>query len=78
MTCHNLPTDRKFISGRFVGRRGDFINVYAALLGQAASQKPVSSDPRMSSCAEEFHLRALPDPCMTLSSHTAPDVRPLP
>src|SRR5262249_1725371 len=27
---------------------------------------------------EEFHLRALPEPCMTLSSHTAPDVRPLP
>src|SRR5579862_7761843 len=33
---------------------------------------------RMSSRAEEFHLRALPEPCMTLSSHTAPDVRPLP
>jgi len=32
----------------------------------------------MSSRAEEFHLRALPEPCMTLSSHTAPDVRPLP
>ena len=26
----------------------------------------------------EFHPRALPEPCMTLSSHTAPDVRPLP
>jgi hypothetical protein len=33
---------------------------------------------RMSSRPEEFHLRALPEPCMTLSSHTAPDVRPLP
>ena len=32
----------------------------------------------MSSRLEEFHLRALPEPCMTLSSHTAPDVRPLP
>jgi fatty-acyl-CoA synthase len=32
----------------------------------------------MSSRPEEFHLRALPEPCMTLSSHTAPDVRPLP
>src|SRR6201993_5136900 len=31
----------------------------------------------MSSRPEEFHLRALPEPCMTLSSHTAPDVRPL-
>ena len=33
---------------------------------------------RLSSRPEEFHLRALPEPCMTLSSHTAPDVRPLP
>src|SRR5215831_3889445 len=32
----------------------------------------------MLSRPEEFHLRALPEPCMTLSSHTAPDVRPLP
>src|SRR5215467_9195055 len=32
----------------------------------------------VSSRPEEFHLRALPEPCMTLSSHTAPDVRPLP
>jgi len=31
----------------------------------------------MSSRPEELHLRALPEPCMTLSSHTAPDVRPL-
>src|SRR5262249_20775779 len=33
---------------------------------------------QVSSRPEEFHLRALPEPCMTLSSHTAPDVRPLP
>ena len=26
---------------------------------------------------EEFHPRALPDPCVNLSIHTAPDVRPL-
>src|SRR5215469_14864395 len=32
---------------------------------------------KMSSRPEELHLRALPEPCMTLSSHTAPDVRPL-
>ena len=32
----------------------------------------------LSSRPEEFHLRALPEPCMTLSSHTAPDVRRLP
>ena len=31
----------------------------------------------LSSRPEEFHLGALPEPCMTLSSHTAPDVRPL-
>jgi hypothetical protein len=36
------------------------------------------SSGRLSSRPEEFHLRALPEPCMTLSSHTAPDVRPLP
>ena len=30
-----------------------------------------------SSCPEEFHLQALPDPYVNLSIHTAPDVRPL-
>ena len=33
---------------------------------------------RLSSRAEEFHLRALPEPYVSLSTHTAPDVRPLP
>jgi hypothetical protein len=33
---------------------------------------------KMSSQPKEFHLRLLPEPCMTLSSHTAPDVQPLP
>src|SRR5215472_13308673 len=37
-----------------------------------------SEPTRLSSRPEEFHLRALPEPCVTLSSHTAPDVRPLP
>src|SRR5215471_3994983 len=38
----------------------------------------IVTEPRDSSSRpEEFHLRALPEPCMTLSSHTAPDVRPL-
>jgi hypothetical protein len=32
----------------------------------------------LSSRPEEFHPRALPEPCMNLSIHTAPDVRPLP
>jgi hypothetical protein len=27
---------------------------------------------------QEFHPRTLPEPCVTLSSRTAPDVRPLP
>jgi len=39
---------------------------------------PPSPDMRMTSRPEESHRRALPEPCMTLSSHTAPDVRPLP
>src|ERR1019366_4365372 len=32
---------------------------------------------RMSSRPEESHPRALPDPCVNLSIHTAPDVQPL-
>ena len=31
-----------------------------------------------SSCPEESHPRALPDPCVNLSIHTAPDARPFP
>src|ERR1017187_7647845 len=31
----------------------------------------------LSSRPEEFHPRALPEPCVNLSIHTAPDVRPL-
>ena len=32
----------------------------------------------LASHAEESHLRVLPEPCVNLSIHTAPDVRPLP
>jgi hypothetical protein len=32
----------------------------------------------LASRPEEFHLRALPEPYVNLSIHTAPDVRPLP
>jgi hypothetical protein len=32
----------------------------------------------LSSRPEEFHPQALPEPCMNLSIHTAPDVLPLP
>src|SRR5215472_13766117 len=44
-------------------------------LSGGAAARPILLS--MSSRPEEFHLRALPEPCMTLSSHTAPDVRPL-
>jgi hypothetical protein len=33
---------------------------------------------RLTSRPEDFHLRALPEPYVNLSIHTAPDVRPLP
>jgi hypothetical protein len=32
----------------------------------------------LTSRPEDFHLRALPEPYVNLSIHTAPDVRPLP
>jgi hypothetical protein len=38
----------------------------------AELQVELTSRPR------EFHPRALPEPYVTLSSHTAPDVRPVP
>jgi hypothetical protein len=45
------------------------------LTGHAADM-PKST--RMSSRPEESHPRALPKPCVNLSIHTAPDVRPFP
>src|ERR1017187_1750638 len=38
---------------------------------------PATVCPLMSSRPEESHPRALPDPCVNLSIHTAPDVQPL-
>jgi hypothetical protein len=38
----------------------------------------VSVCDKWASRLEEFHPQALPEPCVTLSSHTAHDVRPLP
>ena len=35
-------------------------------------------DRDLASRPREFHRRALPEPCVNLSIHTAPDVRPLP
>jgi hypothetical protein len=56
-----------------------------ALLPRSREQSVTSENgvtftaPRMmSSRPRDFHPRALPEPCMTLSSHTAPDVQPLP
>ena len=47
--------------------------------GDAPLQTLVGHPPlALTSCAEEFHLRALPKPCMNLSTYTAPDVRPFP
>ncbi len=47
-------------------------------LGSCSRRSDATETARLSSRPEDFHLQALPEPCMTLSSHTAPDVRPLP
>jgi len=39
---------------------------------------PFKARCRLSSGPEDFHLRALPEPYVNLSIHTAPIVRPLP
>ena len=38
----------------------------------------IGAFPGLTSRPEEFHLRALPEPYVNLSIHTAPDVRPFP
>ena len=48
------------------------------LLRQGGRSRPSARAPPLASRPEELHLRALPEPCVTLSSHTAPDVQPLP
>jgi len=50
------------------------LGVLRTWMGERPSRRPA----RMSSRAEELHLRALPKPYVNLSIHTAPDVRPLP
>jgi hypothetical protein len=47
-------------------------------LGTTRRVADVPLPPRLSSRPEDFHLRALPEPYVNLSIHTAPDVRPLP
>src|SRR5262249_7940314 len=48
------------------------------LLDYSRPTRLVPGTSKMTSRPKDFHLRALPDPCMNLSIHTAPDVRPLP
>jgi alcohol dehydrogenase-like protein len=49
----------------------DFVTAAAFPVAYGTSHFALASRP------EEFHLRALLEPCVTLSSHTAPDVQPL-
>jgi hypothetical protein len=46
--------------------------------GSNASEADQSAATFLSSRPGDFHPQALPKPCMNLSIHTAPDVRPLP
>ena len=43
-----------------------------------AGRSRLGYETKMTSRPGEFHPQALPEPYVTLSSHTAPDVRPLP
>ena len=54
------------------------VGTASAELPRADVHRASPQPPQSSSRPKEFHLRALPEPCVTLSSHTAPDVRPLP
>ena len=59
-------------------RQGERLPATQSLLGNNRRGTATWIWSKVSSRPEEFHLWALPEPCMTLSSHTAPDVRPLP
>jgi hypothetical protein len=50
---------------------------YCSDWGNSGRGADIAKATRLSSRAEESHLRALPEPCVNLSIHTAPDVRPL-
>jgi hypothetical protein len=45
------------------------------VLGQDPTQVTLTED-EWSSRAAEFHRRALPEPYVSLSTHTAPSIRP--
>ena len=47
-------------------------------MNAAVDRKMLIEAVNMSSSPRDFHPRALPEPCMNLSIHTAPDVQPLP
>lgn len=68
---------------------GDRLQMEAGAAGPVAQGGPVEPDPlpgedlglpveRQASRAGESHPRALPEPYVSLSTHTAPSVRPLP
>ncbi len=50
----------------------------SAMAPGAGGQDGGAVRPRLSSHAEDSHLRVLPEPYVNLSAHTAPDVRPFP
>ena len=54
----------------------DVNELYVCYRGYCGQHFLTSRLTGLSSRAEEFHLRALPKPCVNLSIHTAPDVRP--
>src|SRR6516225_317464 len=59
-------------------RTGRFHRLRLLIITRAAPQAPYRERfSPLSSRAEELHLRALPEPYVNLSIHTAPDVRPL-
>jgi len=69
--------ERRDLSRSMIGsKQEDWL--FDGLSRSSARWNVIAQDVLMSSRPEEFHLRALPEPCMTLSSHTAPDVRPFP
>jgi hypothetical protein len=55
-------------------RTGDGRLTRATAVSRSERQEPLN----LSSRPEDSHLRALPDPYVNLSIHTAPDVRPFP
>src|SRR5437763_9135276 len=59
-------------------RRSDQLDHGKAIRERPAAPvlRDVAEQPVLSSRAEEFHPRALPEPYLNLSIHTAPDVRP--